>query len=346
MDLRTVAKQIKTGNISPVYLLYGTESFLMGEMVSLLESQIIASGEQEFLLSRYDLQETPLEHVVEEAETFPFLGGTKCIIATNAIFLTALKDTAKIEHRLESLTLYLDSPVDHSVIIFCVPHNKLDERKGIVKSLKKVATVCSFQPLEGATLHNWVVSQGKKFEVEWEPDAVSALIGSVGPSLQRLYQEVNKLATYVGQGNHISREIVEHLVSRTLDDNVFALTDYVSKVEIENAFRLLHDLLQQKEDPIKLTLLLARQFRIMLQVKELSARGYGQQQMATTLGLHPYPIKLAMDVGQRYEIALLHKILNELAEVDYKVKTGQIDKVLALELFLLQLGDWIKRKKG
>jgi DNA polymerase-3 subunit delta len=344
MDLLTVAKQIKSDNISPIYLFYGTESFLMGEMVSLLESQIVASGEQEFLLSRYDLNETPLDQVIEEAETFPFLGGTKCIIATNAAFLTALKDTSKVEHRIESLTPYLSSPANHSVIVFCISHSKLDERKGIVKAIKKVATVCSFQSLEGKALQEWVIDQGEKHGVQWAPNAVTLLIESVGSSLQRLHQEVKKLATYVGQANVISREIVEHLVSRTLDDNVFALTDHVSKVQLERAFQLLHDLLQQKEDPIKLTLLLARQFRIMLQVKELASRGYGQQQMAASLGLHPYPVKLAMDIGQRYEITLLRKILNELADVDYKVKTGQMDKVLALELFLLQLDDWVKKE--
>ena len=83
--------------------------------------------------------------------------------------------------------------------------------------------------------------------------------------------------------------------------------------------------------------LLARQFRIMLQIKELEQHHYSPQQMAGQLGLHPYAVKLAAEKAKRFSVTLLGGHLNRLAELDYKMKTGQVDKTLGLELFLLSI---------
>ncbi|MNJ75768.1 DNA polymerase III subunit delta [compost metagenome] len=76
----------------------------------------------------------------------------------------------------------------------------------------------------------------------------------------------------------------------------------------------------------------------MLQVKELGRQSYSQQQMASQLGLHPYAVKIAGDQARRFDTAKLREVLSELAQLDYKMKSGGIDKVLGLELFLLKLG--------
>jgi DNA polymerase-3 subunit delta len=83
---------------------------------------------------------------------------------------------------------------------------------------------------------------------------------------------------------------------------------------------------------------MARQFRIMLQIKELEQHHYSQQQMASQLSLHPYAVKLAAEKGRKWQADQLGKQLDRLAELDYRMKTGRMDKVLGLELFLLSLG--------
>ena len=68
----------------------------------------------------------------------------------------------------------------------------------------------------------------------------------------------------------------------------FILIEDIVNVRLERAFVILEELLKQREEPIKIASLIARQFRIMLQVKELSKQGYSQQQMASQIGLHPF----------------------------------------------------------
>ena len=84
-----VWKKIEKKQFSSIYVLYGTEQFLINETKQKLIANVLTEEEREFNLSTYDLTETPIETVIEDAETFPFFGERKLIIAQNPFFLTA-----------------------------------------------------------------------------------------------------------------------------------------------------------------------------------------------------------------------------------------------------------------
>lgn len=129
MDVKTAVKAVKQGDISPVYLLYGTEKYQMNEFVSFLVEQTISKEERDFALVHYDLADTPLQQVVEEAEMVPFMVPRKVILVQDASVFTAGKDQGKVEHRPESLLEYMNNPAEYSILVFIVNQEKLDERK-------------------------------------------------------------------------------------------------------------------------------------------------------------------------------------------------------------------------
>jgi DNA polymerase-3 subunit delta len=330
-------KQIKRNEILPLYLLYGKETFLINETKQLLTEQVLKEEDAEFNLSVYDLNETPIETALEDAETLPFLGEKKLLFLHNPHFLTAEKTKERVEHNLSRLEAYLREPAPYSVMVFIAPYEKLDERKKLTKELKKKAAVFEAKKLNEAELKNWIRSRAEFNGVTIEPAAIDLMLALAGTNLFMLTSEVDKLALYTGRGLTIDAQTVEKLVSRSLEQNIFALVDKIVSRKIDEALRIYYDLLKLNEEPIKILSVITGQFRLIYQVKELSRRGYGQQQIAGYLKVHPFRIKLAAGQAQKFSDTELTNIMKELAEADFKMKTGQMNKELLIELFLLNL---------
>nr|WP_154957805.1 DNA polymerase III subunit delta [Paenibacillus xylanexedens] len=337
MDVKSATKAIRSGETAPIYVLYGTEKYQIQQFTEMLKTHVIEEEHQDFAVIPYDLSETPIEVVVEEAETVPFLVPRKLIIVRDTSLFTAGKES-KIEHQVDRLITYMDHPADYSTIVFLAQGDKLDERKKLVKAAKKQAVVLAFAPLSGEELIQWIVKLAKQREVTFETGAADTLISYAGTGLQGLSAEVDKLCLFAGNGGTIRRADIESLVARSTEQNVFALVEELANLRLEKALALFYELLKQREEPIKIAALIARQFRIMIQVKELGQQSYSQQQIASQLGLHPYAIKIAGEQARKFDADRLRKILSHLSELDYQMKTGAVDKVLGLELFLLRLG--------
>ncbi len=332
-----VWKKIKKKQFTPMYVLYGTEDFLINETKQLLINYALSEEEIEFNLSSYDLEETPIEVAIEDAETFPFVGERRLIFLNNPTFLTGEKSKSKIEHNLNKLEAYLKEPAPYSIIVFSGAYEKLDERKKLTKELKRQGTVVEAKKLNEQELILWVKERVAINGVEIDDEAVHQLLTLSGTNLLMLTTEVDKLALYANGGKKIDVNMVEKLVSRSLEQNIFSLVDKIVQRKIEDAFRIYYDLLKQNEEPLKILAILAGQFRLIYQVKELARKGYGQQQIAGFVKVHPFRVKLAAGQARLFEDEELAQIMNMLADADYLAKTGGMNKEMILEMFLFRL---------
>lgn len=330
-------KDIKKGKLDSVYLLVGKESFLLQETTQKIIEAALQEEEKDFNLSTYDMEEVLLETAIEDVETLPFIGDKRVVVVKNPYFLTSEKKKEKIEHNLGALEQYLQSPAPYSILIFYAPYEKLDERKKITKLLKKQSIVVEMNSLSDKEAERWVHHLTEGEGVELDEDALEQLLLLTAGDLLLINEEIKKLSTYVGENGKITKEIVRNLVSRTLDQNIFELIENVVHKNSKEALKIFYDLLKTNEEPIKILSLLATQFRLILQVKELSKNGYGQQQIANTIKVHPFRVKLAFQQANLFHEEELANYLIQLAEADYEIKTGKIDKQLILELFLLKL---------
>lgn len=95
MDAKAAAKAVKQGDVSAVYLLYGSEKFQMKEFAEFLEAQLIPKEDRDFALVHMDLGEVPIQTVIEEAETVPFMVQKKLIMVRDTAFLPQQKITGK-----------------------------------------------------------------------------------------------------------------------------------------------------------------------------------------------------------------------------------------------------------
>jgi DNA polymerase III subunit delta len=332
-------KKIREKQFAPIYLLYGEEMFFINETKELIIHHALQEDEADLNLSVYDLEETPIHEAIEDAETLPFIGERKVVLLKNPFFLTAEKTKDKVEHHLEKLMNYLEFPSPFSILIFEAPYAKLDERKKITKLLKQHGEAVESKSLNENEAKDWIKSRFRTNEVEIKDTAADELLQLTGLHMATIAKEIEKLSLFAGKGGVIDEQIVRMLVPRSVEQNIFDLVERVVHKQLSEGLKILYDLFQNNEEPIKIVALLAAQFRLINHVKQLAKSGYGQQQMASILKVHPFRVKLALKQAQLFTDDELKKIIEMLAEADFDMKNGKMDKRLILELLLLKLGE-------
>ncbi|ASS76118.1 DNA polymerase III subunit delta [Tumebacillus algifaecis] len=336
LSLRDVLNELQKGVVRGVYLLYGTETLLIDDLVDKIQQQALPGGADDFSFTRIHYDETPIQLAVQEAETIPFMSEHKVVHVQNCVAFTSGK-SPRVDHDPDVLQRYLDNPAPYTTLILTVPTEKLDERKKLTKAAQKSASVVQFTALKEQECRDWIGAEVRRQGVQITSDGVGRLILSVGTNLRLLRSEIEKLALYAGAGGTIDEASVDAVATRTMEQNIFVFIDEVVRVRIEKAMRMMYDLLKNKEEPIKLLFMITRQVRLMYQVKVQSGRGYSLQQIAQQVGAHPYAAKVAKEQGNRFSVKVLEQLLKDLAEIDYKIKTGQLNDRTALEMFLLSM---------
>ncbi|WP_085991853.1 DNA polymerase III subunit delta [Oceanobacillus senegalensis] len=328
-------KEVKKNQIAPVYLLYGTENYLIDTIRKEIVNRVLGSDKEN--LSIFDLEEIPIQEVIADVETYPFFGDKKLIIANNPVFLKTKPDKLPFEHNLDVLDVYLENPVDYSILLIIAPYEKLDERKKISKLLKRKAAVANCEPIKEKDVKGWIKSLVQQFNITMDDGAYEVIESELSTNLQLLEQELKKFALYVGEDGHVTKDMVENLISHTSNSSSLRLVDAVIARDMHRAISIYRDLDKMNEEPIALIGLLAFQFRTILRVKLLRQKGYSQFQMQKQLGVHPYVIKIAMSRERQFTVEKLQSIMDRLAETDAVMKQGKMEKQLAFELLLHHL---------
>lgn len=335
MSYLKLLKQIKANNIPPILLVYGMESFFIQKITGALKDSLVdETGEN---LSIYDLEETPIEEVVSDVETYPFFGEKKVIIANNPAFLKARSPKLPFEHDLKALEKYIQQPVDYSVLVLVAPYEKLDNRKKITKELNKKVAVAACNPIMEKEMEMWINHLSKELHMEIDTDAIDVFKSSLSVNLNHLENELIKVATYVGEGGVVTKDIAENLTAYTTENSALKLVDAVIERNLSQAFSIYKDLQKLNEQETGLIGLLVYQFRMILRVKLLKEKGYTPVQIRKQVDAHPYVIQIAYEREKRFQKERLGTIINHFAHTDAQIKQGKMDKELAFELLLYEL---------
>jgi DNA polymerase-3 subunit delta len=328
----------KIEKLYPVYFLYGVESFLIEEALRDIRKKLCLGSDPSSAVT-FDLEETPVQTLIEEAETSSLFGEQRLIVGKNATFVTSVKSKGDILHQEKALISYLEQPLASNVVVFIANTDALDKRKKITKAIEEHACTLHFKPLREMELLQWLTNHVQQWGVRIENDAARKLIQLVGTSLWLLYHECEKLSTFVGQAGVITLPVVDALVSRTLEHDVFKLTEYVMNHKVAEALRLWEDLLTLSQEPLRILALITRQLRLTLQVKMLSEDHQSDKEIASFLKVHPYPVKLARNEAALFSEKALRTYLLLAVQAEEQIKMGSIDKKIAIERILFYMCD-------
>jgi DNA polymerase-3 subunit delta len=341
VSIQAELQKIRKDKLQPCYLVLGTEKFLQNQVRDEILKKIKIDNADDLNFLSFDMETTSLEEVVAEAETLPFFGDQRLVFVENPYFLTAEKVNNGIEQNTDLFVQYLKNPLETTILVVFAPYEKLDERKKITKQLKKAAVVIDVKQLSENEVRQYLLHTLENSTVEMDKRAIDLFLRLTDLDLSKMMGELQKLLLFGETTGKITVHDVESLVPKTLEHNIFDMTEYVLSGKTESALRLYEDLVLQGEETIKINAILLAQLRLLLQTKFLMKIGYQQANIADTLKVHPYRVKLAMQQVKRFREELLIELFDQLVEIDYQIKSGQMDKELLFQLFVLRAGELI-----
>lgn len=312
-----------------IYLIYGNEEYLIKAELNKILDNLNVSNDN---IIKYNLDESTIGDILLEVSTVSMFSDKKIVICENSNFLTS-ESKKEINDEIDSLTKYINNPFEDVYLIFIVKNEKLDERKKIVKDLKKVSKVLMCNRVDDHNLNNYVYNYFKDNGYDIDMSLVRLIKDKVKYDLSNIINECDKLMYYKDTNKKITKEDIENVITENIEDNVFSLTDAILNKDTNKKIKIYKDLLLMGEEPIKLIAMIANQFRLLLQVKLMVKNDYKQNEMATIIKEHPYRVKLALN--SNYSINEITDNIKKLYKLDYDIKTGNIDKNFGLELYLL-----------
>src|SRR5699024_4366543 len=228
--------------------------------------------------SSFDMEESTINDALFEATSFPFFGDRKVVFIQNPFFLTGQKVKGAPEHNLEELEDYINNPAEFSVLVLFAPYEKLDRRKKITKTLEKKARIIDVSSPYPNEANRYIKEVVKEKGFKFTDGSFQLFTERTDGNLTNMMHELDKLFLYHADSKRITKDSIQHLVPKSLEQNVFELNTLVLNNQVEASIETYHDLLVQKEEPIKIVALLISQFRLLLQVKILHKQGYQQNE--------------------------------------------------------------------
>ncbi|GGG84193.1 DNA polymerase III subunit delta [Staphylococcus pragensis] len=320
-----------------IVAVYGEVPELVEKKSNEIVNDFLNEEKDDFNYIKFNLYEHSMSNIIEETLTMPFISEKKAIVVKNSFIFTGEKVSKDLTPNNDQILEFLNKYDGENLIIFEIYQNKLDERKKITKTLKQKGKLSKVEQMSEEEIKSWI--QNKLYEnyKDIKQDALNLFIELTGINFNIVSQELEKIILFLGDRATITKEDVNLIINRSLEQNVFLLTEYIQKGQKAKAISLVKDLIIMKEEPIKLLALITSNYRLYYQCKILSQKGYSGQQIAKTVNVHPYRVKLALTQVRHYQLNQLLNIIDNCAETDYKLKSSYMDKQLILELFILSL---------
>lgn len=321
-------EKIKRAGLPQILVLYGEEEELVQELKNRL-LEFVQFDNADLGQAYFDLTPANANLALEELESLPFFVEQKLVILENLSNLTTAKKSVFDDKQLSRFEDFLNHPVETTQLVLIL-HGKLDSRLKLTKKLKTQATLLEAQELKPQDLARVFAGTGLSSAV------LQRVFEKSNFSFPVIKQNLSLLKTYVGE-REVTVEDVEKVVPKSLQDNIFLLTDLILKGKVAEARELVHDLILQGEELIKILVILTNSFRLYYQVKVMQSKGWNEAKQTSFLKIHPYRIKLANQQVRKMQEDYLSRALLSLIALDYKIKSSGVDANYLFDLALIKL---------
>lgn len=315
-----------------IYLFTGTsEIFIKNRMNRIIQS----FNKYEYTIIKYDMETTSLSTVLSDAITVPFLEELKIIILKNPKFLT--KSATSTKDEIKAMLKYLKSPCDSTLLIIDATNTVINQSNEIYKMLKNVARIIDYPDPEEIELKGWIVRSFDANGIDIKDDALTLLLEYIGDDQARLSQEIDKLSSYVGKGGTIRKEDIKLLVPKNINNEIYLLIKAIINHDLALTNQIYDNLITHTKDSLTIFSLISNKFKELLSTYRLLKYGYSQSDIAKFYNVSTGKAYYIVQEARAFKLSDLEFYIDKLAELDYQIKSGKLDKTIGLELLLLKL---------
>jgi DNA polymerase-3 subunit delta len=341
------------------YLLHGNDEFTCREHLKELRQQ----GDFAYNQDRYAGGEVSLATLTATCNTFPFLSEQRLVILDGLPKKRRGEDSSSASAGAENaetgpkgrkkksskggsetragfekgLAEAIPGLPDTTILIVLVDE-ELPASSPLLKAAEAHGKVLRSTLPTGAALESWIKKRAQSCGVKISGEAAKLLADFIGNQLRLLANELDKLATYVGQGNTIEVSHVRLLSAEVQASRIFDLTDALAQRNRTLALNLLHDLLSDGTHPLAMLPTITSQVRNLLLVKEMAGSGLRAPQIASALGMPPFLVDKALRNIGKFTAAQLESTYHQLLATDAALKRSRLTPEMALDLLVVNFG--------
>lgn len=318
-----ITEDIKTGEFRQVYLIYGEERYMCRLYLSKL-LQALECSDDSMNYTKFEGKQSSEDAIIEICETLPFFADRRVVL---------IEDTGLLREKSEKLADYFKELPEYLTVIFA--EKEVDKRGRLYKAVAKYDRVEEFKLLEEKDIINWVLVELKKSGKKIKKSTLELFLNGTGEDLNFISCELEKLIAYTGEREEITADDISQVCSVRIDNKIFDMISDMAAGKRSDALKNYYDLILLKESPMKMLVLMERQFRQLLCIKQLSLKGQGERLIADNLKLHPFAVKKNMPLARKYSESELEEMLEKLVSSEEDIKSGRINERLAVELMLI-----------
>lgn len=327
------------------YIFHGDEEFTRTQAVARFRAQIIEDGAGELNIVDLDGANLALHELISACNTLPFMTQRRLVIVHDMLqrYENARADSAA-DQEAAQLAEYLSHMPETARLVF-IESTLLNEKNALLKRavnlekghIRAFKRLDPRKPQERQALERWIAQQAQSYGVSIDRNAVALLIERVGNDLRFLDQELAKLAAWVNYQGTITVEDINLFIAPSMEANIFALVEALGQKKRQEALRALHALLADpREDALRILAMIARQIRLIMAAKELLEKEKRSSSgIARALQVPPFVAQELQKQARLFTFQELYALLKHTLEIDYGIKTSQVEPALALEMLIL-----------
>ena len=317
--------------LEELYLFTGTEQVIKKNKIDHILEQI---NEKETDIIKYDLELTPIQEVITDCITIPFLKKNKVIICKNPVFLTNVK--TNIKHDVKVLIKYLKNPSEQTTLIIDAVGINIDKNSELFKTFQKCAYIIQVNNLDQIETKAWVKRNVEIAGAHIQDEALNLLIEYLGDDLLRAEKEIEKLAQY-RYNDRITESDIKELVVKNYESDSFELVKALSSKNNRKVIELYESLKRHTNNNQYILSIISKSISDLYTVKKLMDASFDQKDIADVMGIKPGKAYYLMKDAKEFKLEQLEYYLSELENVDYQIKQGLIDKNYGVDMVLLKL---------